>query len=280
MSSAERADDAAITEVAIRAAREAGAIALRGFRAPELRVELKSGIHDPVTAFDGACERRIREVILAAFPGSRIVGEEEGEGGGSGPLSWYVDPIDGTANFARGIAMWAVSIGVERDGELVSGVVYDPVSDHLFWADERGAFLGEEPLRSRGFAEPGRATVAMNFPLARDLVHFPELALRQFAEATREFAQLRGLGSSCIALCWVAAGWIDATVSFETHPWDVAAASLIVRRAGGTFLGYRDGEPVPARIAHLAPHYYAEVAGAGFASLREIMRTQSVRPAS
>ena len=278
-------DTCDIIDTAIRAAREAGRIALEGFRSTDLDVELKSHIHDPVTRYDSACEARIREVILAAFPGSVIVGEEAGESAGSGPLTWYVDPIDGTANFARGIPMWAVSIGVARDRELIAGVILDPVADQLFWADERGAFLvdgragGEEvPLRSRGNTVPERATVALNFPLARDLVHFPELALAQFSEVTHRFAQVRGLGSTCIALAWIAAGWIDATISFETNPWDVAAGAYIVRQAGGIYESYRDGELLPPGGAHLGPHYYAAVAGGDFELLHDIMRTQSRRP--
>lgn len=274
-----------ITEVAIAAARAAGAIALEGFRSRDLAVELKHDIHDMVTRYDGACEERIRAMILAAFPDATIVGEEAGAVAGAGALTWYVDPIDGTSNFARGIAMWAVSIGVARDGELVSGVIYDPVNGQLFWADDRGAFLAEDraggearPLRSRGSTEPARATVALNFPLARDLVHLPELALAQYARVTRDFAQVRGLGSTCIALCWIAAGWLDATISFETNPWDVAAGAFIIRRAGGVFHGYRDGEIVAAEQAHLAPHYSAAVPGGEFELLHEIMRTQSRRP--
>lgn len=281
----ERREARRATAVAIRAAREAGALALEGFRSRDLVVETKAGIHDLVTRYDRACEARIRETILAEFPDATVVGEEAGESGGSGRLAWYVDPIDGTANFARGIAMWAVSIGVARDGEMIAGVVYDPANDQLFWADDRGAFLadgrrggGDEPLRSWGHADPSRATVALNFPLARDLVHFPELALAQFAAVTRSFAQVRGLGSTCIALCWIAAGWIDATVSFETNPWDVAAGAFIIRRAGGVFHGYRDGEIVPEAGDHLAPHYYAAVPGGDFGLLHEIMRLQSRRP--
>lgn len=274
-----------ITAVAIRAAREAGAIALEGFRSHDLQVDLKSGIHDLVTRYDRACEARIREIVAAAFPESTVVGEEEGTSEGAGRLTWYVDPIDGTANFARGIPMWAVSIGVARDGEIVAGVIYDPTNDQLFWADDRGAFLvdgraggGDRPLRSRGRADPAEATVALNFPLPRDLVHYPELALEQFAEVTRSFAQVRGLGSTCIALCWIAAGWLDATVSFETNPWDVAAGAFIIRRAGGLYRGYRDGRIVPEDRDYLAPHYYAAVPGGDFELLHRIMRTQSARP--
>lgn len=280
-----------VTAVAIRAAREAGAIALEGFRRRDLAVDAKAGIHDLVTAYDRACEARIREAILEAFPDSTLVGEEDGISEGPGPLTWYIDPIDGTANFARGIPMWAVSIGVAHDDEMISAVVYDPANDQLFWADERGAFLaagqpddarGDEgddtPLRSWGHTDPERATIALNFPLPRDLVHFPRLALEQFAEVTRTFAQVRGLGSTCIALCWIAAGWIDATISFETNPWDVAAGAFIIRRAGGIYRGYRDGEIVPEARDHLAPHYYAAVPGGDFELLHEIMRTQSERP--
>lgn len=275
-----------VTAVAIRAAREAGALALEGFRSRGLRIDRKTDMHDLVTAYDRACEERIRGVILESFPDSTIVGEEAGTSEGTGSLTWYVDPIDGTSNFARGIAMWAVSIGVARDGEMVAGVIHDPANEQLFWADDRGAFLaegsrGEErPLRSWGYTDPALATVALNFPLPRDLVHEPELALEQFARATRSFAQLRGLGSTCIALAWIAAGWIDATVSFETHPWDVAAGAFIIRRAGGVYRGYRDGAIEPEARDHLAPHYYAAVPGGDFELLHEIMRTQSRRPSS
>lgn len=262
----------------MRIAREAGAIALEGFRSPELDIGVKKDIHDVVTRYDGAAERYIREAILAAHPDATIIGEEEGAHPGEGRLTWFVDPIDGTSNFARGIAMWAISIGVALDGEVVAAAVYDAANEQMFWADDRGAFVNEQPLRSRGAISPSEATVAMNFPLARDLVHHPDLALEQFARVTREFAQVRGLGSTCIALCWIAAGWVDATVSFETNPWDVAAAAFIVRRAGGVYIAYRDGEPMPRSHDYEGPHYYAAVADARFDVLHEIMRTQSRRP--
>lgn len=274
-----------ITDVAIDAARGAGAIALEGFRARDLVVDVKRDMHDLVTRYDEACEAHIREVIAAAYPDSSIVGEETGESAGSGNLTWYIDPIDGTSNFARGIAMWAVSIGVARDGDIISGVIFDPANDQLFWADDRGAYLvdgregGEQtPLQSWGHTSPERATVALNFPLPRDLVHEPEVALQQFAAVTNTFAQVRGLGSTCITLCWIAAGWIDATISFETHPWDVAAGAFIVRRAGGIYRSYRDGVALPESGDLHGPHYYAAVPGGEFGLLLDIMRVQSRRP--
>ncbi len=287
MSEQSGANVAAITDVAIRAALEAGAIALEGFRAPDLEIDLKSDKHDLVTRYDRECELHIRRVILDAYSDSSIVGEEDGAHAGIGPLTWYVDPIDGTANYARGIALWAVSIAVARGGELIAGVIYDPASGQLFWADERGAFLREQfgrgedrPMRSLGHSDEGSATVALNFPLARDLVHFEELALAQYAEITRAFGQVRGVHSTCIALAWVAAGWVDATISFETNPWDVAAGCFIIRRAGGSFYGYRDGVQVAEGSSHLAPHYYAAAHGAEYPILHEVMRTQSLRPSA
>lgn len=274
-----------ITEVAIRAAVRAGEVALEGFRSGTLDTQRKRDQHDVVTQYDRACEALIREEILASFPHSTIIGEEAGTVlGDAGPdtLTWYVDPIDGTSNYARGIAMWAVSIGVEWNGDLIVGVIVDPVSQHVFWADDRGAFLrdaeGERRLSAEGTRRASEATVALNFPLARDLVHFPELALTQFAEVTKAFAQVRGLGSTCIALAWIAAGWLDVTISFETNPWDVAAGAFVIRQAGGVFTGYRDGRAVATQDAHLAPHYYAAGADGEFAVLHDIMRTQSQRP--
>lgn len=197
--------------------------------------------------------------------------------------------------------MWAVSIGVAQAGEMIAGIIFDPANEQLFWADARGAFLVEgaahidalldedhgspaegktpwRPLLSRGYNDPEYATVALNFPLARDLVYQPDLALEQFAQVTRAFAQVRGLGSTCIALAWIAAGWLDVTISFETNAWDVAAGAFIIRRAGGIYRGYDEsGEVLAEQRDHHARHYYAAVQGGDFALLHEIMRTQSPR---
>lgn len=267
-----------LSEFTRRVAQEAGSIAMAGFRNRDLGIDLKKDFHDMVTQYDRSCEDHIRAAIAEAYPGSRIIGEESGEDPGEGPLTWHIDPIDGTSNFARGMALWAVSIGVALDGEIVVGVVYDPANDHVFWADDRGAFLGEEPMHSWGFTEPSTATVACSFPLPRDLVHEPDIALAQFAEVTNQFAHVRALGSSCIALCWVAAGWLDATISFEASSWDVAASAFIVRQAGGSYLTYLDGTELPATRDYENPHYFAAVPGADFEILERIMRHQSKRP--
>ncbi|MGO1661205.1 MAG: inositol monophosphatase family protein [Canibacter sp.] len=267
-----------ISQFTERIAREAGKIAMEGFRNRDMHIDLKVDFHDMVTKYDRACEEHIRGEILQHYPDSKIIGEEDGETDGGGNIEWHIDPIDGTANFARGMALWAVSIGVAIDGEVVVGVVYDPANDHMFLADDRGAFLNGEPMRSWGFTDAAQATVILNFPLPRDFVTFPELALEQFTEVTHEFAQLRALGSSAISLCWIAAGWADATLSFEAHSWDVAAAAFIIRQAGGQYLTYVDGQLQPESRDYENPHYLAMAPGAQFTSLRTLMQTQSVRP--
>lgn len=267
-----------LSEFTERIAREAGQIAMEGFRNREMHIDLKVDFHDMVTKYDRACEAHIREQIVTQYPESKIIGEEDGETDGGGNIEWHIDPIDGTANFARGMALWAVSIGVAIDGEIVVGVVYDPANDHMFTANDRGAFLNGEPMRSWGFTDAAQATVILNFPLPRDFVNFPELSLEQFTGVTHEFAQLRALGSSAISLCWIAAGWADATLSFEAHSWDVAAAAFIIRQAGGQYLTFVDGELKPEARDYENPHYLAMVPGANFDSLQTIMRTQSVRP--
>ena len=271
-------DTREILDFSKRVAREAGAIAMEGFRSRDLGIDLKKDFHDMVTEYDRAAEVHVRRAILEEFPDSAIVGEEGGASEGSGGLTWYVDPIDGTANFARGTALWAVSIGVAVDGEVVVGVVYDPANDQLFSADGRGAFLDDEPMLSWGYSEPARATVVSEFPSPRDLERSPVLALEQFGDLTREFAHVRNIGSAAVSLCWVAAGWVDATIAFEVNSWDVAAAAFIVQQAGGTYHAYLAGEVQSGARIYEHPHYYAAAPGAEFEILHEILRVHSRRP--
>jgi myo-inositol-1(or 4)-monophosphatase len=267
-----------LTEVAIDAARGAGEIAMGGFRSSDVRIDLKADIHDLVTQYDTACEAHIRAKIEAEVPDSVIVGEEVGETG-AGAVTWYVDPIDGTAQFARGIAAWCVSIAAAIDGRVVSAAIYDPVHEHLFWADDRGAFLNDSPLVSRGYQEPSQATVLANFLLPRDLVWKPELSLQHFAELVRTYSAVRIVGCGTMSICHVAAGWSDATFNFETSSWDVAAASFILKQAGGEYYTYRDGQLLPEQGDFLNPHYLATIPGARYDLLHRIMREQSSRPA-
>ncbi len=247
---------------------------MQGFRESGTEVMTKNGFHDFVTEFDVRSEMRVRAVIEQLLPGSRIIGEEEGESGGGG-VTWYVDPIDGTSNFARGIALWGVVVAAVRDDEVVAGVVYDPVAEHLFRADETGAFLNGEPLRARGMTTPERATVLATFPPSSTLRERRSEKLEAFAQLVDQYAHVRDLGSTAIALCQVAAGWADAAFGFNIHPWDVAAPAFILRQAGGAYRSYAGGEVLPERRDHLNGVYLGLVADADFPLLDSILRSQT-----
>ncbi|WP_067804860.1 inositol monophosphatase family protein [Actinomadura formosensis] len=245
---------AAIAELAARAT---GDLLRTGFRSrPE--VDLKHDIHDPVTVHDHAAEETIREVLAEHAPGSVVIGEEGGRQGTDGDLCWYVDPIDGTANFAVGLPFFCTSIGAVAGGEVVAGVVYDPVRDEMFSASLDGATCNGERIESRGAARDETAVVATSYPSARDLRDDRDEVLRRFGLMVDAFATVRRPGSAALALAHVAAGWTDVSFDPRLNTWDLAAGLLLVRQAGGTYLplGGRPGAP-----DHEAPGYVACVGG-------------------
>jgi myo-inositol-1(or 4)-monophosphatase len=260
---------AGIAELAARATGDRLRTAFRS--RPE--VDLKRDIHDPVTVHDRAAEETIREVLAEHTPGSVVVGEEGGVGGGDGDLRWFVDPIDGTANFAVGLPFFCVSIGAAAGGELVAGVVYDPVREDMFTASLDGAACNGEPIRSRGAVRDETAVLVTGYPNARETHRRGEESLRRFGRMVDAFATVRRPGSAALTLAHVAAGWADAAYGTSVNAWDVAAAVLLVRQAGGTYLpldgeaGCRDWE-APGYLAcvggfDLAGSVLAEIAGLG-----------------
>ncbi|MGV9798897.1 inositol monophosphatase family protein [Mycobacterium sp. NPDC003449] len=252
-----------------RAALAVGPMLRTGFR-NEMNIDLKADIHDIVTTYDRAAEQRIREIIQEDFPGSTIVGEEDGVHGDQSP-TWYVDPIDGTSNFARGIAFWCVSIAAAVDDDVIAGVIYDPVQRNLFTADDTGARLDGKPIRSRGFTASGQATVLAHYPMPADLLVDEERSLRRYGAIVKDFSAVRNTSSGALCLAHVAAGWADATFNFGTNPWDVAAGSFLLKLAGGSYRAYRNGNEQPARGDFLAPDYYAHVTDADFPLIERTM---------
>ncbi|MEV0146870.1 MULTISPECIES: inositol monophosphatase family protein [unclassified Nonomuraea] len=225
----------ALLETAGEAARAVGPRLRKAFRSrPE--VATKSDFHDPVTEHDKAAEETIRAVIESRWPGSAVLGEEGGESG-SGPLRWYVDPIDGTANFAAGLPFFCVSIAAAVEGELVAGVVYDPVRDDEFTASTAGAWCNGTPIRSTGASRDREAMLLTSYPTPRDLAARRDEAMRRYGRLLESFAAVRRVGSAALKLAHVAAGWADVAYGTGASPWDVAAGALIVRQAGGVYLG-------------------------------------------
>lgn len=201
-------------------------------------VEFKRDKHDPVTVHDRRAEEAISALLTKQFPGSSVVGEEDGAHEGSGEVTWYVDPIDGTANFARGLAFFCTSIGAVLDGRVVAGAVLDPMAGHLFTADLSGAWLNGDPLRSTGAREEAEAMLLTSYPAARDLAGGAESALVAYGDLVTAYGTLRRPGSAALSISHVAAGWADATVGTSISAWDVSAAQLIVQQAGGHYLPF------------------------------------------
>lgn len=255
-----------ILHTAEAAARHVGPMLRRAFRS-QMLVEFKADRHDPVTEHDRRAEEMIRDFVFREVPDSTFMGEEGGSIG-QGAVQWYVDPIDGTSNFARGIAFWCVSVGAVIDGRIVAAAIYDPVADLMFTGGSSGARLNGRPIRATATPSEVRATLITGYPVARDLrLDGREVALARFGMLTETFATVRRTGSAALTLAHVAAGWTDAAAGFGINPWDVTAAILILRQAGGQYLPYPMGKVAPDAPSHLHPGYVAMGEGAVYPSL-------------
>lgn len=245
--------------VASEAARSVRQLLCAGF-AGGGRVGTKADSHDVVTEFDVEAEQVIRRRLTAARPGSRVIGEEDGSSG-EHEVCWYVDPIDGTNNFAGGVPFFCVAIGVTYRDELAAGVVYDPLRDELFAASSRGAWLNGTPMHAGGATLQREAVLATDFPhhaFSPFEVDGTSDADR-FTEMVRSFRTVRRLGSGELTLAYVAAGRISATVGVNAKPWDVAAGAMLVRASGGTYQPLVGAPRVDSALWEV-PSYLAVVA--------------------
>jgi myo-inositol-1(or 4)-monophosphatase len=219
-------------------AREAGAL-LREFFAQGVETEYKGDV-DLVTVADRTAEKLIRQKLSEVFPDHGIFGEEGTRERLDQEFRWYVDPLDGTTNFAHGFPQFCVSLGLEQrpervrydeDGTLVAAVIYDPMRDELFTAEKgRGAQLNGKPLRVSRNAMLAEALVATGFP-SRKRHQSPNIHF--YHEFTLRSHGVRRAGSAALDLAYVAAGRMDAFWEFNLNPWDTAAGILLVEEAGG-----------------------------------------------
>lgn len=234
-----------------------------------MEVGFKRDLHDPVTVHDKMTEAALAEFLLREVPDSTLVGEEGG-GHGSGRINWYVDPIDGTANFARGLAFWCVSIAAVVDDRPVAGVIFDPIARNLFTASLSGAWLNGDPLCSRAVPRESEATLLTSYPGARDIAtDGREQALAHFAELVEAFSTLRRPGSAALSIAHVAAGWADAALGVSLKPWDVSAAILLLEQSGGRYVPLTYGKATP-EAAHLCPAHVALGRGADYPTLMAV----------
>ena len=246
MSSAKTASDWVWVPAASEIAREAGA-RLREFFAQGVATEYKGDV-DLVTVADRTSEKLIRERLAAAFPEHGIYGEEGTRDRMEGEFRWYVDPLDGTTNFAHGFPQFCVSLGLEQrpaglaadqDGRLVAAIIYDPMRDELFVAEQgRGALLNGKPMHVSRTPELAESLVATGFPSrkrhASPNIHF-------YQEFTLRSHGVRRAGSAALDLAYVAAGRLEAFWEFTLNPWDTAAGILLVEEAGGRVTDFSGG---------------------------------------
>jgi myo-inositol-1(or 4)-monophosphatase len=231
-------------DVAVEAALEGGSILVEEFARP-VNISYKGEV-DIVTQADKRSEKAVVSRLRASFPDHSIIAEEGGGVVTASPFRWYVDPLDGTTNFAHGYPCFAVSIGLEEAGELVAGVIYQPISKELFTAVEGGgAYLNDRRIHVSGIEKLGTSLLATGFP-SHKRAQTPNM--HYYRDFTLRSHGVRRDGSAALDLAAVACGRFDGFWEFGLHSWDTAAGALLIREAGGAatrFDGkpYRPGDP-------------------------------------
>jgi myo-inositol-1(or 4)-monophosphatase len=213
-------------------AHEAGAMALAHYRPAGGIATQSKGLQDIVTVADRAVEEHLRARIAATFGGDGVLGEEGGYSAphrGDVPL-WVIDPIDGTANFARGLPLWCISIGVVHDGRAMAGVIYNPVTGEMHAGSvEEAATCNDKPIHVSRVTDPHHARVNLGFSYRRD----PAVHVASIARLLAAGCEYSRLGSGALGMAYVADGRFEGYYEAHINAWDVAAGIAIVRAAGG-----------------------------------------------
>jgi myo-inositol-1(or 4)-monophosphatase len=250
----------AILNVMTRAAEKAGKAILRDFGEVEQLQVSRKGPSDFVSLADQKAERIVREELQKARPDYGFLMEESGTIEGKDKAHRFIiDPLDGTTNFLHGLPHWAVSIGLEREGEMVAGVVYEPVHDEMFWAEKGvGAYLNHKRLRVSARRALPDALVATGIPF-KGHGNGPAF-LAQLSAVMGQVAGVRRWGAASLDLAYTAAGRVDAFFEADLKPWDMAAGLLLVTEAGGFIgdLGGANKAPLTSgAILAANPHLYS-----------------------
>ena len=229
---------------ALLKATEAAAAEIKRFFNGEFEITNKEGINNPVTEADHAAEKAIFEVIRQEFPEHFILSEESGEIVMDSSYKWIIDPIDGTINFANGIPLCCVSIGIEYNGQMIMGAVYNPFLNELFFAQHGfGATLNDKIIHVSNKTEVIKSCLVTGFPYT--YLDEPNGPLQVFEKLIRKGVPVRRLGSAAIDLCWVAAGRFDGFYEHKLNAWDSAAGFLIVEEAGGKVTDFKGDKYSP-----------------------------------
>lgn len=235
---------ASFLDTAVDIAREAAALIAQ---ARDRTYELK-GEYDLVTATDRASEKLIVERLRAHYPSHAILGEEGGQRAGSSEYCWYVDPLDGTTNFAHGFPVYNVTLALERAGELICGVIIDPTRGEVFRAEAgAGAYLDDKRIHVSSAAKLEDALSATGFPSRK---RHKNINIHFYYQLAMLSHGVRRAGAAAIDLAYVACGRLDLFWEFSLNPWDMAAGVLLIREAGGTVTDMH-GAPFQLRGKHV-----------------------------
>ena len=218
-------------EILYKAAIESGKI-IKEYFETKFIIESKDVISNLVTEVDKKSESKIIEVIRNEFPNHNILSEEIGALDTDSDVKWIIDPIDGTINYAHSIPICCVSIGIEKKGEIIFGLVYNPMSGELFFAEKgKGGFLNDKKISVSKEDNLYKSLLVTGFPY--DTSNNPYKPVKVFAEFVNSNIPVRRLGSAALDLCWTACGRFDGFWEYNLNPWDVSAGYLIMTESGG-----------------------------------------------
>ncbi len=225
----------------IQISKDAGEIIRKGFGTNFL-LEYKTNLSNFVTEIDKKSEAAIINFIKKEFPNHAVLAEESGEHKTSSEYLWVIDPLDGTSNFAHGLPIFSVSIGVQKNGETICGVVYDVMRDEIYSSEKgSGSFRNGQRLQVSSNDNLRKSMLVTGFPY--DIADNPDYAMERFAAFLKTSTAVRRLGSAAIDMCYVAAGVFDGFWEVYLNPWDMAAGKLLVEEAGGIVTDFQ-GTPM------------------------------------
>jgi myo-inositol-1(or 4)-monophosphatase len=233
-----------LTLIAIEAAKTAGDILRYGF-GKHFQIDSKEGHHNLVTEYDYKAEKAIIDLIQKHAPNSQFLAEESGVSGKESSLIWVIDPLDGTVNFAHQIPIFAVSIGIEKEGQILAGVVLQPITDELFVAERnKGAFCNGKAIAVSQVSTLQGSILATGFPY--NLAENPHDCIDHFIDILRAGIPIRRLGAAAIDFVYTASGRFEGFFEVSLSPWDCAAGKLILEEAGGKITEW-NGDPFEIR---------------------------------
>lgn len=218
--------------------KEAGSIIREGFGS-NLSIEFKNNESNLVTNIDKASEEILNNFIKKEFPNHSILCEESGKYEKSSEFIWVIDPLDGTTNFAHGLPIFSISVGLQKNNEIILGIVYDIIRNEMFTAElGSGSFKNDKRIYVSKNDNIMRSLLVTGFPY--DIQENNEEALQIFGAFLKNSRAIRRLGSAAIDFCYVAAGVFDGFWETKLHPWDVCAGMLLVEEAGGKVTNFMD----------------------------------------